>query len=218
MKDKRSKISRNMNPVLSSISLVWLIFGLFLLAWRLWPPPIDANDVIIPKGDLPAAPDGEHFATISDYQITVSWPRWIRRGEKDIIKLSLIDLDHQSSAGDHAQIVQIVSIEPIAHPLNINPQGSLQVHMGDEQNLYLEWEISGDKIGSYPGKIYFYFNFYDESNQNFIKVPAAVIDFEIKVTDLWGLTSGAALWIGFIALLFWGIFLLLAMITVLKRQ
>lgn len=206
-----------MSKGIFTLSLVCLITGLFLLAWRLRPAPAEAVETIIPKGVLPAAPQGENFASLSDYRILISWPRWIWREEIGTIGFTLTDLDDTPVLNEQTGNVQVLSLELDLFPLFVEPQGDLQVNIADEQDLVLEWEVVGQERGVFPGKVYLSFNFFDEARQTFTSVAVAVIDIKIEVIDLWGMKPGMVTWLGFIALLLWGVFLLLSRVWHLQN-
>jgi hypothetical protein len=210
MKPNPFRKNRRLSQVLYALSLVFLAFGLFNLGWAVWPPPIDGRQFEIPAGHLPAAPGDEAYASLSRYSLEISWSRWIRRGETGVIHLHLTDLEGLESLpqGD-VQVAQVVLVEPVPYPLQVDPPGGVQANLGDDQDLLLSWQVAGDHSGSFPGKMFVSFGFYDETLQELVTVPVAVVDFTIQVTDLWGLESGLVIWLGLVGMLLWGVLFVL---------
>jgi hypothetical protein len=134
------------------LSLAFLILGLFILGWAVWPIPTDAVQFNIAAGPLPGAPEGSDFPSLSDYALNISWPRWIRRDEVGLIHLRLTDLAQEPLPGNEARGTQIVLVEPALYPLLITPPGSVQANLGDDQELLLTWEVTGVNRGISPGK------------------------------------------------------------------
>lgn len=212
------KVKYSIHPGWLAVSLVCLFVSLFLLTWSLWSSPSDSAEIFIPEGFLPVTHDDARFKSQSDYSVAVSWSRWIRRGESGAIKLYLKDLSHNNISGDQSQTVQILSVEPVLHYFSIDPPGALQVTIGDEQDLALEWSVKAERQGSFLGKVYLSFVFFDDINTSLVTLPVAVLDFNIDVIDLWGMPSSFTKWLGFSFLFLWGIFLLLAKKSVLKTR
>lgn len=201
------------------LSLVFLVLGLFILGWSAWPAPTDAVQFAIPAGRLPGAPAGFDFPSLSDYALNISWPRWIRQEEVGLIHLRLTDLNQEPLPGNEARATQIVLVEPALYPLPIMPRGSVQVNLGDDQELLLTWEVSGINPGDFPGKMYLSFGFFpeafptdDEPQQDLVVVPVAVVDLHIRVIGLWGLDPGLVIWFGLVSLVLWGALFILGRI------
>ena len=195
---------KTLSQVLYALSLVCLAIGLFALGWVVWPAPTDARQFIIPAGPLPAASGETRYASYSAYSLEINWPRWLRSGETGTIHLRLTDLDHEPIPAGETREGQVVLAEPALYPLRLDPPGSTQANIADEQDLVLFWEVTGEQPGEIPGKMFVSFGFYDEDLDELVPVPVAVVDFEIKVIDLWGLDSGLVIWLGLVGLVVWG--------------
>lgn len=232
MKRKNHPKNRPLSQILYTFSLVFLLLGLFLLAWTVWPVPIDVVQMRIPAGPLPASPPGAEFANLSDYDLRISWPRWVRQGETGQIHLDLTDTYLTTQPAGDTQSVQIILIEPTIvkvsqeypgntdglyesnYPLLITPPGSLQANLGDDQDLYLTWQVNGIRRGNYTGKMFVSFGFFydeaepaptnDPSQEKIIAVPVAVVDFQIRGIQLWGMQPGLVTWFGLLCLVLWG--------------
>jgi hypothetical protein len=202
-----------LSQILYTFSLAFLAFGLFNLAWVVWPPPTDAVQVTIPAGILPAAPEGTAFASPADYALNISWPRWMRRGESGTLHLVLTDLDHRPLPAGTERQAQVVLAEPALYPLRVDPPGGVQATLGDDQDLLLAWEVTGEQQGSFPGKIYVSFGFYDEGADGLVTVPVVVVDLHIQVVSLWGLGAGFAIGMGIVGLVLWGALFILGRVV-----
>ena len=213
MKIKSGQTRNRLSQLLYMLSLAFLGLGLFILGWAVWPTPTDAVQINIPAGQLPGAPEGSSFASLSDYALNISWPRWIRRNEVDLIHLRLTDLDQASFPGVETRRAQIVLVEPALYPLQITPPGSMQANLGDDQELTLTWEVTGTSQGDYPGKMFVSFGFYDEAREDLVSIPVAVVDLHIRVIELWGLESGMVIWVGMVGLVLWGALFLLGRVA-----
>lgn len=212
--------TRRKNLILSrflyALSLVFLAFGLFSLGWIAWPAPTDAVQLEIPAGTLPAAPAGADYVSLSDYALSISWQRWVRRGQTGAIHLRLTDLLQEPLPEGEARASQVVLIEPALYPVPVDPPGSVQAILGDDQDLQLTWQIRGDESGTFPGKLYLSFGFFDETLNDLVEVPVAVIDLDIRVIELWGLNSGLVIWLGLAGLLLWGALFVLGRVAAVR--
>lgn len=212
--------TRRKNLILSRflyvLSLVFLSFGLFSLGWIAWPAPTDAVQLEIPAGTLPAAPAGADYVSLSDYALSISWPRWVRRGQTGEIHLRLTDLLQEPLSEGEARASQVVLIEPALYLLPVDPPGGVQANLGDDQDLQLTWQVRGDESGAYPGKLYVSFGFFDETLNDLVEVPVAVIDLNIRVIELWGLDSGLVIWLGLAGLLLWGALFVLGRVAAVR--
>ncbi|MFU8826275.1 MAG: hypothetical protein ACNA70_02165 [Brevefilum sp.] len=197
----RSK-HRRLSQFLYSLSLVFLGLGLFSLGWAVWPAPTDAVMFNIPDGLLPGAPAGEAFASLSAYTLEISWPAWVRKGERGVLSLRLTDQDPLPAG--LADESQVVLAEPVLYPLHVDPPGGVQASLGDDQTLELTWAVSGETAGDYAGKLYVSFGFFDDAEDALISVPVTVVDLQVRVIELWGLASGLVIWLGFVSLVLWG--------------
>jgi len=197
----RSK-NRRLSQFLYAFSLVFLGLGLFSLGWTVWPVPTDAVEINIPAGLLPGAPADEQFDSLSAYALEISWPAWVRKGERGVLSLSLTDLDPLPAG--LADESQVVLVEPALYPLRVDPPGGVQANLGDDQALELTWTVSGETAGDYAGKLYVSFGFFDDAEAVLDIVPVAVVDLQVRVVELWGLASGLVIWLGFVSLAIWG--------------
>lgn len=204
MKNLTRHKGKALSQALYTLSLVCLAIGLFILGWAAWPAPTDARQFRIPAGPLPAASGETKLASYSDYALDIAWPRWLRSGETGAVHLRLTDLDHEPLPAGETREGQIVLAEPALHPLHLDPPGSTQANIADEQDLVLSWEVRGEQPGEFPGKVFVSFGFYDEALDELVPVPVAVVDFEIRVIGLWGLDAGLVIWLGLVGLVLWG--------------
>ncbi|MFY9365590.1 MAG: hypothetical protein WAP13_02810 [Brevefilum fermentans] len=184
------------------LSLVFLGIGLFSLGWAHWPTPIDGVQLNVPAGGLAAAPGEDEFISLSEYSLNVSWPRRVRRGESGILELRLTDVDGASTAD--ADATQIVLAEPVFFMLQVDPSGETQSALGDGQTLTLYWRVSGDQRGEFSGKLYVSFAFFVPTENVLVSVPVAVVDLDVQVIELWGLSSAMVTWLGVVNLVLWG--------------
>jgi hypothetical protein len=207
------KRSPRFSQILYTLSLAVLVFGLFNLAWAVWPSPTDAVQIAIPAGILPAAPEGKVFASLSEYALNVSWTRWLRQGESGTLHLVLTDLEHEPLPTGTERQAQVVLAEPAVYPLRVDPLGGVQATLGDDQQLLLAWEVAGEQQGSFPGKIYVSFGFYDEETDALVSVPVVVVDINIQVVTLWGRGAGFAIGLGIVSLVLWGVLFVLGRLS-----
>ncbi len=220
MRIKSFHKGHRLSQFLYTISLVFLVLGLFLLAWAVWPEPTDAIQINIPAGLLPGAPGEVNYTSLSDYALNISWPRWVRLGEVGLIHLRLTDLDTTTLPEGATRSVQMVLVEPILHPLPITPPGSMQANLGDDQELLLTWEVTGTSRGEYGGKMFVSFGFFqedspmdDETQQALVAIPVAVVDLHVRVIELWGLEPGLVIWFGLVSLVLWGALFILGRVA-----
>lgn len=206
--------AQRFSQFLYGLSLVFFAFGLITLGWAVWPAPTDAIQIEIPAGMLPGAPKGEAFTSQSAYALNISWTRWMRRGESGMIHLRLTDLDQEPSPAVDDRAAQVVLAEPALYPLQVSPSGGMQAALGDDQELLLSWQVTGEVRGSYPGKVYVSFGFYDQDLADLVAVPVAVVDIDIRLVELWGLDAGLAIWFGIVSLVLWGGLFLLGRVLV----
>lgn len=211
------KSSPRFSQILYTLSLAFLAFGLFNLAWAAWPAPTDAVQITIPAGILPGAPQGTAYASLSEYALNISWTRWVRRGESGTLHLVLTDLEHETLTAGTERQAQVVLAEPALYPLHVDPLGGVQANLGDDQELLLAWEFAGEQQGSFPGKIYVSFGFYDEGSDALVVVPVAVVDIHIQVVALWGRGAGFAIGVGVASLVLWGALFVLGRLSAVRR-
>jgi hypothetical protein len=200
------------SKLLYALSLILLGFGLVNLGWAAWPAPTDARTFAIPAGTLPGAPSGTDYASLADYQMQVSWPRWIRAGETGqiLVTLSEVDLPEEEVL---EQETQILLVEPSLIGLPVDPPGRVQINIGSGQDLRQRWTVDGAIAGEYPGKLVVSFGFFDESLGQIAAVPVAVVDFSVQVVALWGVGRGLALWLGVVGMVLWGALFILGRVA-----
>jgi len=197
-----------LSQVLFVLSLIFLGLSLFSLGWAVWPAPSAGVQFAIPAGVLPGAPAGTTYASLADYTLNVSWPRWIRAGETGTIVVALSAVEsHETQAGDRA--AQVVLVEPEVLALPVEPPGRMQASLAPGQSLNLSWQVVGLLSGQYPGKLNVSFGFYDETLAELIPVPVAVVDMAIRVRSLWGLQANLVIWLGVVGLVLWGVLFVL---------
>ena len=212
MKQKLRKQRSWLSRVLYILSLILLGFGLVNLGWAVWPTPTDARTFTIPGGTLPGTPAGKTYASLADYDLQVSWPRWIRAGEDGQLVVALSEVE-TSAEEALTQETQVLLIEPSMIGLPIDPPGRMQVNLGPGQALQQRWAVEGVMAGTYPGKLVVSFGFYDEALGDLVPVPVAVVDFSIQVVTLWGLARGLVLWLGVVGLVLWGALFILGRVA-----
>ena len=200
------------SQLLYVLSLILLGFGLFNLGWAVWPAPTDARTFIIPGGTLPGTPSGKTYASLVNYELQVSWPRWIRAGEGGQLVFALSEVETPAEEVLTRE-TQVLLMEPSLIGLPIDPPGRMQVNLGPGQALQQRWIVEGVMAGTYPGKLVVSFGFYDEALGELVPVPVAVVDFSIRVVTLWGLARGLVLWLGVVGLVLWGALFILGRVA-----
>lgn len=186
---------------LFGLSLLFLLLGLMILGWGVWPESSDSAQLTIPAGVLPAAPEGQDYASQAEYSLTVDWPIWMRKGEQADLSVSLMET---SGTGLEGREAQVVLIEPVLSGLTLEPPGLVQANLSDGQNLVESWEIDAAAEGEFVGKVYVSFGFFDLEADALVTVPVAVMDIDLTISALWGLDAPLALWFGLVALALWG--------------
>jgi hypothetical protein len=193
-----------LSQVLFTLSLIFLVFGLFQLGWAVWPSARDAVQIIIPGGVLPGAPSGETFTSLADYTLNLSWPRWIRSGQDERILMSIMEVADEKNPQIAEREAQIILVEPVIANLSLTPPGRMQTSIAAGQNIEMSWDVEGEMAGEFTGKVYVAFGFYDDVLAEVVPVPVAVVDISIRVVSLWGLSANLAIWLGFVSLVLWG--------------
>ena len=196
-------MNRRLGQGLFILSLLFLAFGLFIFGWAVWPTPREAVTLEIPAGVLPAAPEGTSYASLTDYALSLTWPRWLRVGERGEIRVFLREPDAQYRI-DLDQPVQVVLVETSLVKMSLDPPGLRQVSLHPGQEMDLSWAVSADAVGEFPGQVIFSFGFYDQALSDLIPVPVAVMDISIKVVSLFGLGPQMAVWFGIVSMVLWG--------------
>lgn len=191
------------SQALFALSLVFLSFGLINLGWVVWPQATNAVRLTIPAGDLPGSPSGKPYASLSEYTLTVSWPVWIRFGQVGSIEVTLKEEDIQLE-DDGKDRVQVVVLEPALANISLDPPGRTQGSLAGGQVLNFSWDLIPVNTGTYSGKVYVSFGFFDDTQEALVTVPVAVVDVEVQVRALWGLTANLNLWLGVVGMVIWG--------------
>lgn len=183
------------------LSLLFLLLGLMILAWGVWPSGTDSKQLTLPAGALPGAPEGTDYASQAEYTLTLDWPVWLRKGETADLQATLVETEKKAlSEGT----VQVVLIEPVIPGMSLDPPGLVQTTLAPGQELVESWTITPLADGDFAGKVYTSFGFYDEEAEEWVAVPVAVVDIDLRVSSLWGLDSQLSLWFGLVALVLWG--------------
>lgn len=203
MNKRKSPRTRWLGKGLYVLSLVFLVIGLFCIGWVVWPTPREAATIHLPQGVLPGAPAWEDYASLADYTLSVTWPRWLRAGEEGNIQVYLSE-DRGSLVELEDRPTQVVMVQPNPGILSIEPSGQIQASIGAGQDLELTWEITGSSPGEYPGEVIVAFGFWDEEASELVPVPVAVVDIEVRILSLFGLQSQIILWFGLVGMVFWG--------------
>ena len=204
--------SPRLSLVLYVLSLAALVFALVSLGWAVWPSGREVKTFTIPAGTLPGAQAGETYASLAEYTLQVSWPRWIRAGEAGEILVVLSEIDSSEESVLDRE-TQVILIEPSIIRLPLDPPGRTQINLGAQQALRQTWTVQGAISGEFPGKLVVSFGFYDEALGELAPVPVAVVDLTIRVVTLWGLARGLAVWLGVVGLALWGALFLLGRVV-----
>jgi len=192
-----------LSKILFGVSLLFLVLGLYMLGWLVLPSPVDAVQIPISEGVLPAAPAGSGYASYSDYSLEISWPRWIRAGQEGSFQLVLRDVISDADVtSEHP--AQVVLVEPSFIKFEITPAGRIQTNLSAGQDVALTWTIVGGSAGEYSGKMYVLFGFFDSGMDELVPVPLAVVDMDIRVISLWGLQFNMVIWLALVSLALWG--------------
>jgi len=204
------------SQLLFALSLGFLGFGLFNLAWVVWPTPTDAVQLTIPEGVLPGATSGTTYASLADYALTVSWPVWLRQGESDRIHVRLIESENDDIPPEPNREAQVLLVEPSLIALPIDPPGRVQTNLAAGQGLDLAWEVTGSQVGEFPGQVLVSFGFFDSTLAELVQVPIAIVDMTVRVNALWGLGSNMVMWFGVVSLIFWGTLFLIGRVVQIR--
>jgi len=202
-----AEVKPGVSKFLIGLSLVFFGIGLFHIGWAVWPSSTDAVQFTIPEGVLPGAPTGAGYASLADYALSISWPRWFRLGDSGSIHVFLTPTT-EADIQPEVQAVQIVMVEVAANNLQVEPAGRTQYNIAPDSDLTVIRSVNASQQGEFDGKVLVSFGFYDEANNEVVPIPVAVVDINIRVIDLWGAGSGLALWFGFVGLALWGVFFL----------
>ncbi len=100
-----------LSQLLFGLSLVFLLVGLLILAWAVWPTPTDAAQFTIAAGGLPGAPADSGYASPADYVLTVDWPARLRKGQEGTLRATLVEQDG-TEAVSVDRPAQTVLVEP----------------------------------------------------------------------------------------------------------
>ncbi len=137
--------------------LLFLLLGLMILGWGVWPGSSDSRQLTIPAGILPAAPEGTAYASQAEYTLTINWPIWLRKGEQADLQATLVETDGTALADRSAQVVLI---EPMFSGLTLEPPGLVQANLSEGQALEESWAINASAEGEFTGKVYVSFWFF----------------------------------------------------------
>jgi len=199
--NKKYRQRKTLGEGLFTLSLLFLLMGLMILGWGVWPSATDSKQLTIPAGTLPGAPEGADYASQAEYTLTLEWPMWLRKGEAVDLQATLVETEGTALADRGAQIVLI---EPVISGLTLDPPGLVQTNLSAGQGLVESWTIGTSVEGDFTGKVYVSFGFYDEEAEELVAVPVAVVDVELAISSLWGMESQLSLWFGLVALVLWG--------------
>ena len=199
--NKKYRQRKTLGEGLFTLSLLFLLMGLMILGWGVWPSATDSKQLTIPAGTLPGAPEGADYASQAEYTLTLEWPMWLRKGEAVDLQATLVETEGTALADRGAQIVLI---EPVISGLTLDPPGLVQTNLSAGQGLAESWTIGTSADGEYTGKVYVSFGFYDDEVEELVAVPVAVVNIELRVSSLWGMDSQLSLWFGLVALVLWG--------------
>jgi hypothetical protein len=193
-----------LSQLLFTLSLVFLAFGLFNLAWFVWPNPTDAVQLTIPAGMLKGAQSGTTYASLADSNLSLSWPAWLRVEQEGALQVSLIAVEDADANTMVSRPAQVIVIEPNLFGLAVDPPGRMQASLAAGQSLDMSWAVVGRSRGEYPGKVLVSFGFYDQISRELNTVPVAVVDMDIRVVSLWDNQPQLALWLGSVGMVLWG--------------
>jgi len=199
--NKKYKQRKALGEGLFILSLLFLLLGLMVLAWGVWPGATDSKQLTLPAGTLPGAPEGTDYGSQAEYTLTLDWPTWLRKGEAGVLQATLVETEGTALP---ARDAQIVLIEPVIPGLSLDPPGLVQTNLAAGQDLAESWSIGTTADGDFAGKVYLSFGFYDEEAEELVAVPVAVVDVELTISSLWGLDSQLSLWFGLVGLVLWG--------------
>ncbi len=206
MNNKTSAVTakrRFLSRLLFALSLFFLAFGLVSLGWAMWPTSQSALVLTIPSGVLPGAPAGTVYASPFESILTVTWPRRVRLGQTGPLWVDVTPSDPTVSEAVKEDL-QVILVEPVLPGIKLDPPGLVQGNLSADQPLSFAWTLEPLEKGTFFGKVYISFGFYEEATDEMKAVPVAVVDFDVQAVSLWGLEANLVLWLGVIGLVFWG--------------
>ena len=206
-----------LSQLLFTLSLVFLAFGLFNLGWFAWPSPTDAVQLNIPAGLLKGAPSGTTYASLADYNLSLSWPRWLRVEQDGKLEVALVEIQDSDASALVERPAQVVVFEPTLAGLSVDPPGRMQASLAAGQSLALSWSLVGRSRGEYPGKVLVSFGFYDQFSSELVLVPVAVVDINVQVVGLWNNQPRLALWLGGVGMALWGALFVLGRLVQVRK-
>jgi hypothetical protein len=165
---------------------------------------MDAIQLSIPKGRLAGAPTGTTYASMADYRLSLSWPSWLRMAQEGALQVFLEEIEEVNASSQTEQPAQVILVEPLLTGIEVDPPGRMQTSLASSQSLEMSWTLIGQARGVYPGKVLVSLAFFDESSNELVAVPVAVVDIAVRVANLWGVEPKLALWFGGVGLALWG--------------
>ena len=118
--NKKYKQRKALGEGLFILSLLFLLLGLMILAWGVWPGATDSKQLTLPVGTLPGAPEETDYGSQAEYTLTLDWPTWLRKGEAGVLQATLVETEGTALP---ARDAQIVLIEPVIPGLSLDPPG-----------------------------------------------------------------------------------------------
>lgn len=184
------------------LGIIFLLFAVIFLYWRLIPARTEQAELNLPAGVLPASPQGKPISLENDLELRLSYPSRVRAGEKAIL---VLDVTPNTSTGkdDTSASQGAMAVELSIRDMQLAPQGMVLSVYDPLQPKSFSWELDSQAQGMRNGSLWLSMLFAGGNDQQ-VEVALAEWDIQIEVIRLWGMNSATVTWLAMLALISWG--------------
>lgn len=172
-----------------------LLFSLALLAWGVWPTPTEHRSVSITAAELTGgtANPGSQISK-EDYQLWLEWPRILRVGDAEEIRLSFepasLENPLDTSAASAVQPPSLVLQARLELAgMQSLPQGEIRQALTPGRSLHFRWELRSSRSGQFRGVVWIHLVGVHLADGNEVTNLVSAQRFETEVTSLLGLSG-----------------------------
>jgi hypothetical protein len=185
------------NTIRRAAGLALLIFAAVLLAWGVWPLPVQTHRLEIALGDIqPEAVPGSGAAVPEEPAgvLTLEWPAAVRTGEVFSVRLALQPAAIQES-GDRPRENSALAEARLELPgVETSPPGETSQAAPDDRPVRFRWQARADRPGLYSGTVWLHLRLMPGAERKIISAPRIQIRARsfLGLNGLWARGLGAA--------------------------
>jgi hypothetical protein len=183
-----------------------LLIALVLILWATLPNPRQSSILPVSYDEMQNALNTEGIPSMSmeARQVVLEWPKTMRIGEIDEIRLKFEALNTETTGtsvkSEAADIYSRYNIMAEARfevaGLGVNPANPTRESLPAGEITRFRWEVGNDQEGSFTGKVWLSVRLLPLDGGKASQVPVYIQEIKIQTVSLFGLNEGLAYLLG----------------------